>query len=206
MLLDCPPASLLWLLPLLLFLLLLLALLLLCCWKYCACCKTCWQVWTLPFTPRKDRYLCSTCQITQKLLSQHRVVLLYFHAVGEVRHSSPHCNLLRSDVRLYWLVLCPGRMVGWKEDEYLFRQSLLTSDHLDTPMVRTGPPKGTDVVRWRVTDNVHQIPNQPQAIKPNPKEMSELSGFAVGERSCSPLMFFRSQRRRGKYFSGSSVC
>uniref|UniRef100_A0A7N6ASR2 Integrin beta n=1 Tax=Anabas testudineus TaxID=64144 RepID=A0A7N6ASR2_ANATE len=101
---NCPPASLLWLLPLLLFLLLLLALLLLCCWKYCACCKSC-------------------------------------------------------------------RMVGFKEDEYLLRQSLLTSDHLDTPMVRTGPPKGTDVVRWKVTDNVHRGFNHPQAlIKPNPKE------------------------------------
>ncbi|XP_041672161.1 integrin beta-4 isoform X2 [Cheilinus undulatus] len=65
-----------------------------------------------------------------------------------------------------------GRMVGFKEDEYLFRQSLLTSDHLDTPMVRTGPPKGTDVVRWKVTDNVHRPPNHPQAlIKPSPKEI-----------------------------------
>uniref|UniRef100_A0A3Q1HQ35 Integrin beta n=1 Tax=Anabas testudineus TaxID=64144 RepID=A0A3Q1HQ35_ANATE len=64
-----------------------------------------------------------------------------------------------------------GRMVGFKEDEYLLRQSLLTSDHLDTPMVRTGPPKGTDVVRWKVTDNVHRGFNHPQAlIKPNPKE------------------------------------
>ncbi|TKS90176.1 Integrin beta-4 [Collichthys lucidus] len=64
-----------------------------------------------------------------------------------------------------------GRMVGFKEDEYLLRQSLLTSDHLDTPMVRTGPPKGTDVVRWKVTDNVHRGPNHPEAlIKPNPKE------------------------------------
>ncbi|KAF3704704.1 Integrin beta-4 Precursor [Channa argus] len=64
-----------------------------------------------------------------------------------------------------------GRMVGFKEDEYLLRQSLLTSDHLDTPMVRSGPPKGTDVVRWKVTDNVHRGPNHPQAlIKPNPKE------------------------------------
>ncbi|XP_031699889.1 integrin beta-4 isoform X1 [Anarrhichthys ocellatus] len=115
---DCPPASLLWLLPLLLFLLLLLALLLLCCWKYCACCKTC----------------CQSC-----------LALL------------PCCRT--------------GRMVGFKEDEYLLRQSLLTSDHLDTPMVRTGPPKGTDVVRWKVTDNVHRSPNHPQAlIKPNPKE------------------------------------
>lgn len=68
----------------------------------------------------------------------------------------------------------PGRMVGFKEDEYLLRQSLLTSDHLDTPMVRTGPPKGTDVVRWKVTDNVHRGPNHPEAlIKPNPKETSE---------------------------------
>ncbi|KAK5880756.1 hypothetical protein CesoFtcFv8_021634 [Champsocephalus esox] len=64
-----------------------------------------------------------------------------------------------------------GRMVGFKEDEYLLRQSLLTSDHLDTPMVRTGPPKGTDIVRWKITDNVHRPPNHPQAlIKPNPKE------------------------------------
>ncbi|KAJ4940192.1 hypothetical protein JOQ06_026501 [Pogonophryne albipinna] len=64
-----------------------------------------------------------------------------------------------------------GRMVGFKEDEYMLRQSLLTSDHLDTPMVRTGPPKGTDVVRWKITDNVHRPPNHPQAlIKPNPKE------------------------------------
>uniref|UniRef100_UPI0037E875FD integrin beta-4 isoform X2 n=1 Tax=Semicossyphus pulcher TaxID=241346 RepID=UPI0037E875FD len=115
---DCPPASLLWLLPLLLFLLLLLALLLLCCWKYCACCKTCWQ----------------SC-----------LALL------------PCCR--------------KGRMVGFKEHEYMLRQSLLTSDHLDTPMVRTGPPKGTDVVRWKVTDNVHRGANHPQAlIKPNPKE------------------------------------
>uniref|UniRef100_A0AAX7VMB4 Integrin beta n=1 Tax=Astatotilapia calliptera TaxID=8154 RepID=A0AAX7VMB4_ASTCA len=115
---DCPPGSLLWLLPLILFLLLLLALLLLCCWKYCACCKACFQ----------------SC-----------LALL------------PCCRR--------------GRIVGFKEDEYLLRQSLLTSDHLDTPMVRTGPPKGTDVVRWKVTDNVHRGPNHPQAlIKPNPKE------------------------------------
>ncbi|KAL3046017.1 hypothetical protein OYC64_004096 [Pagothenia borchgrevinki] len=65
-----------------------------------------------------------------------------------------------------------GRMVGFKEDEYLLRQSLLTSDHLDTPMVRTGRLKGTDLVRWKITDNVHRPPNHPQAlIKPNPKEI-----------------------------------
>ncbi|KAK9970945.1 hypothetical protein ABG768_026847 [Culter alburnus] len=64
-----------------------------------------------------------------------------------------------------------GRMVGFKEDHYMLRQSLLTSDHLDTPMVRTGPPKSTDIVRWKVTDNVHRGPNHPQnQIKPNPNE------------------------------------
>ncbi|XP_050972902.1 integrin beta-4 isoform X2 [Labeo rohita] len=64
-----------------------------------------------------------------------------------------------------------GRMVGFKEDHYMLRQSLLTSDHLDTPMVRTGPPKSTDIVRWKVADNVHRGPNHPQnQIKPNPKE------------------------------------
>uniref|UniRef100_A0A8C1KDT6 Integrin beta n=1 Tax=Cyprinus carpio TaxID=7962 RepID=A0A8C1KDT6_CYPCA len=64
-----------------------------------------------------------------------------------------------------------GRMVGFKEDHYMLRQSLLTSDHLDTPMVRTGPPKSTDIVRWKVTDNVHRGQNHPQnQIKPNPKE------------------------------------
>uniref|UniRef100_A0A3P9BCF5 Integrin beta n=1 Tax=Maylandia zebra TaxID=106582 RepID=A0A3P9BCF5_9CICH len=83
-------------------------------------------------------------------------------AVGEVRCLS--CCIL-------FIISSRGRIVGFKEDEYLLRQSLLTSDHLDTPMVRTGPPKGTDVVRWKVTDNVHRGPNHPQAlIKPNPKE------------------------------------
>uniref|UniRef100_A0A8C2FYR2 Integrin beta n=1 Tax=Cyprinus carpio TaxID=7962 RepID=A0A8C2FYR2_CYPCA len=67
-----------------------------------------------------------------------------------------------------------SRMVGFKEDHYMLRQSLSTTDHLDTPMVRTGPPKSTDIVRWKVTDNVHRGPNHPQnQIKPNPKETSE---------------------------------
>uniref|UniRef100_A0A8C4Z4T8 Integrin beta n=1 Tax=Gadus morhua TaxID=8049 RepID=A0A8C4Z4T8_GADMO len=64
-----------------------------------------------------------------------------------------------------------GRKVGFTEDEYLLRQSQLTSDHLDTPMVRTGPPKGTDVVRWKVQDNVHRGAHHPEAqVQPSPKE------------------------------------
>uniref|UniRef100_A0A672P6J3 Integrin beta n=1 Tax=Sinocyclocheilus grahami TaxID=75366 RepID=A0A672P6J3_SINGR len=70
-----------------------------------------------------------------------------------------------------WKYCACCRMVGFKEDHYMLRQSLLTSDHLDTPMVRTGPPKSTDIVRWKVTDNVHRGLNHPQnQIKPNPKE------------------------------------
>uniref|UniRef100_A0A8C7L721 Integrin beta n=1 Tax=Oncorhynchus kisutch TaxID=8019 RepID=A0A8C7L721_ONCKI len=73
-----------------------------------------------------------------------------------------------------------GRMVGFKEDQYMLRQSLLTSDHLDTPLVRTGPPKSTDVVRWKITDNVHRSPNHPLAqVQPNPKETSECEVFRI---------------------------
>uniref|UniRef100_A0A8C4XIA6 Integrin beta n=1 Tax=Erpetoichthys calabaricus TaxID=27687 RepID=A0A8C4XIA6_ERPCA len=49
-----------------------------------------------------------------------------------------------------------GRMVGFKEDQYMLRQSHLTSDYLDTPMVRTGPLKGADIVKWKINDNVHR--------------------------------------------------
>uniref|UniRef100_A0A8D0CMP9 Integrin beta n=1 Tax=Scleropages formosus TaxID=113540 RepID=A0A8D0CMP9_SCLFO len=56
--------------------------------------------------------------------------------------------------------LSAGRMVGFKEDQYMLRHSTLTSDYLDTPLVRTGPPKSTDVVRWKITDNVHRSASQ----------------------------------------------
>ncbi|CAL9708839.1 unnamed protein product [Knipowitschia caucasica] len=116
---ECPPVSLLWLLPLLLFLLLLLALLLLCCWRYCGWCKSC----------------CGGC-----------LALL------------PCCK--------------KGRMVGFKEDHLAFHQSqVAAANHLDTPMVRTGPLKGTDVVRWKVTDNVHHNQNHSLAwLKANTRE------------------------------------
>lgn len=114
------------------------------------------------------------------VFSQHRAVWLCCLAVGEVRCLSCCILFIISSRGLCWRwatscwILFSGRIVGFKEGEYLLRQSLLTSDHLDTPMVRTGPPKGTDVVRWKVTDNVHRGPNHPQAlIKPNPKETSE---------------------------------
>ncbi|XP_066474181.1 integrin beta-4 isoform X3 [Tiliqua scincoides] len=49
-----------------------------------------------------------------------------------------------------------GRTVGFKEDHYLLRQGLMTSDHLDTPMVRSGNLKGRDTVRWKINNNVHK--------------------------------------------------
>ncbi|XP_043958074.1 integrin beta-4 isoform X1 [Gambusia affinis] len=65
-----------------------------------------------------------------------------------------------------------GRMVGFKEDEYVFHQSQMNSNHLNTPLVRTGPPKGTDVVRWKVKDNVHRAVSHPRELmQPNPDEM-----------------------------------
>lgn len=49
-----------------------------------------------------------------------------------------------------------GRTVGFKEDHYMIRHSLMSSDHLDTPMVRTGSLKGRDTVRWKINNNVHK--------------------------------------------------
>ncbi|XP_019358966.1 PREDICTED: integrin beta-4 isoform X3 [Gavialis gangeticus] len=49
-----------------------------------------------------------------------------------------------------------GRTVGFKEDHYMLRQSLMSSDHLDTPMVRSGSLKGRDTVRWKISNNVHK--------------------------------------------------
>lgn len=64
--------------------------------------------------------------------------------------------------------------MGFKEDQYMLRQSTLASDHLDTPLLRTGPPKSTDVVRWKIMDNVHRAASHPQAqVVPSPKETSE---------------------------------
>lgn len=80
-------------------------------------------------------------------------------------------------------------MVGFKEDEYFFRQSCINSDHLDTPMVRTGPLKGPDVVRWTVTDNVHREPDHPAALAtPNSQETSECPADASPQRQQGLLL------------------
>ncbi|NWX98699.1 ITB4 protein, partial [Nothoprocta ornata] len=63
-----------------------------------------------------------------------------------------------------------GRTVGFKEDHYMLRQSLMSSDHLDTPMVRSGSLKGRDTVRWKINNNVHKQSFTPIAAT-NPKEL-----------------------------------
>ncbi|XP_015501074.1 integrin beta-4 isoform X5 [Parus major] len=63
-----------------------------------------------------------------------------------------------------------GRTVGFKEDHYMLRQSLMSSDHLDTPLVRSGSLKGRDTVRWKIHNNVHrQGVTSPAAT--NPKDL-----------------------------------
>ncbi|KAJ6660314.1 hypothetical protein lerEdw1_017737, partial [Lerista edwardsae] len=62
-----------------------------------------------------------------------------------------------------------GRTVGFKEDHYLLRQGLMTSDHLDTPMVRSGNLKGRDTVRWKINNNVHKQGLSSMAL--NPKDI-----------------------------------
>ncbi|XP_053149867.1 integrin beta-4 isoform X4 [Hemicordylus capensis] len=62
-----------------------------------------------------------------------------------------------------------GRTVGFKEDHYLLRQGLMTSDHLDTPMVRSGKLKGRDTVHWKINNNVHKQDFSSLAL--NPKDL-----------------------------------
>ncbi|XP_067403678.1 integrin beta-4 [Emydura macquarii macquarii] len=63
-----------------------------------------------------------------------------------------------------------GRTVGFKEDHYMLRQSLMASDHLDTPMVRSGSLKGKDTVRWKINNNVHKSGFSSHAAT-SPKEL-----------------------------------
>nr|XP_033818362.1 integrin beta-4 isoform X2 [Geotrypetes seraphini] len=62
-----------------------------------------------------------------------------------------------------------GRTVGFKEDHYMLRQSLMSSDQLDTPLVRTGSLKGRDTVRWKINNNVHKPAPPPSSL--NPKDL-----------------------------------
>ncbi|NXA25254.1 ITB4 protein, partial [Ibidorhyncha struthersii] len=64
-----------------------------------------------------------------------------------------------------------GRTVGFKEDHYMLRHSLMSSDHLDTPMVRSGSLKGQDIVRWKINNNVHKQQGFTSLAAVNPKDL-----------------------------------
>lgn len=64
-----------------------------------------------------------------------------------------------------------GHMVGFKEDHYLLRENLMASDHLDTPMLRSGNFKGVDRVRWKVTNNVQRPGFATHTASTNPTEL-----------------------------------
>ncbi|XP_060058746.1 integrin beta-4 isoform X3 [Erinaceus europaeus] len=64
-----------------------------------------------------------------------------------------------------------GHMVGFKEDHYMLRESLMASDHLDTPMLRSGNLKGRDTVRWKITNNVHRPAFASHSASTKPSEL-----------------------------------
>uniref|UniRef100_A0A8C6JLU5 Integrin beta n=1 Tax=Melopsittacus undulatus TaxID=13146 RepID=A0A8C6JLU5_MELUD len=76
------------------------------------------------------------------------------------------------------------RTVGFKEDHYMLRHSLMSSDHLDTPMVRSGSLKGRDTVRWKINNNVHKQGFTSLAAA-NPKDLSECHRVCCESPSCS---------------------
>lgn len=74
--------------------------------------------------------------------------------------------------------------MGFKEDHYMLRESLMASDHLDTPMLRSGNFKGIDRVRWKVTNNVQRPGFATHAASTNPTELGE--GGAAGTITTVP--------------------
>ncbi|XP_059006228.1 integrin beta-4 isoform X6 [Mustela lutreola] len=64
-----------------------------------------------------------------------------------------------------------GHMVGFKEDHYMLRENLMASDHLDTPMLRSGNLKGRDMVRWKITNNVQRPGFASHTSSTNPTEL-----------------------------------
>ncbi|XP_015842615.1 integrin beta-4 isoform X1 [Peromyscus maniculatus bairdii] len=64
-----------------------------------------------------------------------------------------------------------GHMVGFKEDHYMLRENLMASDHLDTPMLRSGNLKGRDTVRWKITNNVQRPGFATHASSTSPTEL-----------------------------------
>lgn len=60
----------------------------------------------------------------------------------------------------------------------MLRENLMASDHLDTPMLRSGNLKGRDMVRWKITNNVQRPGFATHASSTNPTELGEARGLA----------------------------
>lgn len=82
--------------------------------------------------------------------------------------------------------------MGFKEDHYMLRENLMASDHLDTPMLRSGNLKGRDTVRWKITNNVQRPGFASHAAGINPTELGEgrdwaprLSALPLASGTCS---------------------
>lgn len=61
----------------------------------------------------------------------------------------------------------------------MLRENLMASDHLDTPMLRSGNLKGRDAVRWKITNNVQRPGFATHAASTNPTELGEGRGRAL---------------------------
>lgn len=100
--------------------------------------------------------------------------------------------------------------MGFKEDHYMLRENLMVSDHLDTPMLRSGNLKGRDTVRWKITNNVQRPGFATHTSSTNPTELGEGGAWRGGSWQCpwgrgahSPL--FRPSSHSIPVFSGCWV-
>lgn len=82
-----------------------------------------------------------------------------------------------------------GHMVGFKEDHYMLRENLMASDHLDTPLLRSGTLKGRDTVRWKVTNNVQRPGFATRASSSNPSELVPYGLSLRLARLCTENLF-----------------
>lgn len=61
----------------------------------------------------------------------------------------------------------------------MLRENLMASDHLDTPMLRSGNLKGRDTVRWKITNNVQRPGFATHAASISPTELGEGQGWML---------------------------
>lgn len=66
----------------------------------------------------------------------------------------------------------------------MLRENLMASDHLDTPMLRSGNFKGVDRVRWKVTNNVQRPGFATHTASTNPTELGEGGAGRRGRAPC----------------------